>query len=106
MITLNSTIATLIASAFIPLIVGLLTKSTASAKLKAIVSIVLNAVQALIVSSATSDGSSVISTQTLILWVIGVATSVGSYIGVWKPVDINQKLAPSFGLGKSAGTTP
>lgn len=106
MITLNSTIATLIASALIPLVVGLLTKVTASAKLKAIVSIVLNAIQALIVSSVTSDGSAVISTQTLILWAIGVATSIGSYLGVWKPADINQKLAPSFGLGKTPGTTP
>jgi len=106
MITLDSTIATLIVSALIPLVVGLLTKVSAGAKLKAIVSIVLNAVQALIVSSVTSDGSSVISTQTLILWVIGVATSIGSYVGVWKSVDINQKLAPSFGLGKSAVTVP
>ena len=99
MITINATLAVVITGSLIPLAISLVTKSTASPKLKSLLNVLFNAVQALIVSSMLSNGSAVISKDTLILWVTGVVISSASYIGVWKPVDAAKALLPNVGLG-------
>lgn len=99
MITINSAFVTVLVSSLIPIAVGVVTHSKASSSLKALLSILFNAIQALIVSSMTADGSSVISKQTFILWIVGVATSAATYMGVWKPTGLAQKLLPNIGLG-------
>jgi hypothetical protein len=99
MITINAVLVTAITGALIPIAVGLVTHSKASSRFKSLLSVVLNAIQALIVSSVISDGSALISKDTLILWVMGVVTSTATYIGVWKPTELIKVLLPNFGLG-------
>lgn len=106
MITINATFVTILIGTLIPILVGLLTKLDASPKVKSIVSIVLNAVQALIVSSVVSDGTAIISKQTAILWGLGVITSIATYVGIWKPVDAPAKLLPNVGIGGSSEAPP
>lgn len=101
MITINSTFVTIIVGTLIPILVGILTKFDASPRVKSIISIVLNAIQALIVSSVTADGAAAISKQTAILWALGVITSVATYTGVWKPNNVPAKLLPNVGIGGS-----
>lgn len=106
MITLNSTFVVIIVGTLIPILVGVMTKLDASPRIKSIINIVLNGVQALIVSSVTADGAAAISKQTAVLWALGVITSIATYLGVWKPNNIPQKLLPNVGIGGSSENPP
>lgn len=84
----------------IPVLVALIVKAQASAKLKAAVNIVLAAVAALITAGLTENGSAVVSQDTFQNWVITTAVSVVTYLGFWKPVTaVNSHVAPSSGIG-------
>ena len=100
--TLSSVAVTLIIGTLIPLLVGLITKLDAPGKLKGAIMIVLNATQGLIVASQTATGDAVFSADALVLFVAGVAMSLAAYYGLYKPNDVADKLAPSFGLGRSS----
>lgn len=101
MITLNAIFVTSLIGVLIPVAVGLLTKLKASSSLKAVLNIVLSAVQSLIVSSMIDGGGAIISKNTFILWVLSLIVSVASYTGIYKPTGISQKLLPNSGLGST-----
>ena len=86
----------------IPVLVGLVTKASASDRVKAVVTIVLAAVGTLIVNATGDDGSAVVSAPVVWDWLVTTGLAVASSLGVLKPLaggDLNGKLAPSVGLG-------
>lgn len=108
-VVLDANLVQLIVAVLIPIVTGLLTKSAASATVKQVVSIVLVGAAALIINGVTDGGDAVFTLQTLydavLMWVIQIAT----YLGVYKPHDVNASLAPQSGLGSavvSAGNLP
>ena len=106
MITIDAIFVTAIVGVLIPVFIGTITHLKASSSLKAILSIVLNAIQALIVSSVVANGSAIISKDTFILWITGLVISVATYSGVYKPTGIVAKLLPNIGLGKPSNYAP
>lgn len=92
----------LILTLLIPLAVAIVTKSTASARVKALVTIVLSAVVSLITASRLPNGTAVLSYQMAYDTVITTAIAVASYLGFWKPtVAVNDQavVLPKVGLG-------
>jgi hypothetical protein len=87
-ITLSAVVVQLLVSVFIPIITGIVT--TSSARIKGLVTIILNAVTALIVTATTADGTAVISEQTLLTAAIGVASSLLAYVHAWKPLGLTN----------------
>lgn len=77
-------------SVLIPLLNGLLTKYSTSSKVKAVLTIVLNAVAALVVTGLQADGTAVFSNATLLTFVFGTVVSVTSYLGLYKPVGLTS----------------
>lgn len=100
---ISAVAVTLIIGTILPVLVGLVTKLDASSKLKGALLLVLNAAQGLIVASRVSDGGANFTVDALVLFVAGVAVSLMSYYGFYKPHDVSAKLAPDFGIG---GSTP
>lgn len=96
----------------IPIIIGLLIKAKASPWLKSLVNIVLVSVATLITANVNDTGAAVISKETGMVWIFGLAISVMSYLGIYQnlptpgdlPNGINNLLAPKFGLGKEKPT--
>ena len=92
----------------IPIIIGLLIKAKASPWLKSLVNVVLVSVATLISANVNSTGQAVISKETGMVWVFGLAISVMSYLGVYQnlptpgdlPNGVNNLLLPNFGIGK------
>lgn len=87
----------------VPLVVGLLTKFTTSSGVKAVIMLILNAVQTLIVQATMADGTAIIDQSTFIAWALALVVSVATYFGVYKPLDLTSstpegKLAPKTGL--------
>lgn len=103
--TLSAVVVTLIVGTFVPLLVGLVTKIDASSKLKGAIMLVINAAQGLIVAATTATGEAVITVDALILFLTGVAMSLLTYYGLYKPNDVASKLAPEFGVGKTSETS-
>ena len=106
MITIDAIFVTTVIGVLIPVLVGLLTKLKASSTLKAVLNIVLGAIQSLIVSSMIDGGGALISKNTFILWVLSLIVSVASYVGVYKPTGISSKLFPNSGLGSAPDSAP
>jgi hypothetical protein len=100
---LSATTVTVLVSVIIPIITGLLTKITTPPWVKSVVTIVLNAVNALVTTAVLADGTAVLSQGTLVTFIMGVVISVAAYAGVYKPANITSstpdgKLAPNKGV--------
>lgn len=96
---LDAVTVSLIVSLFIPIAVGLLTKSSLSAVWKGVINIILSAVNAAVVTATLADGTAVFSQETLVTAFFAMVVSLATYLQVYKPIDVNAKLAPDKGLG-------
>ena len=94
-----------VTSTLIPVLTGLITKSGASVKLKQVVTLILNAVSAVVIANLTVDGGAKIVENTLFLAAMGLVVSITTYLGIYKPNDLNEKVSPRHGLGKE-GPSP
>ena len=94
-------------SLIIPLVTGLLTKYTLPGWIKGIITIVLNAIAAAILTATQADGTAVFSNATLMTAIYGVIISVVTYLSVYKSAGLTSSspdgaLAPRAGIGPSA----
>ncbi len=101
-IELSAVTVTFIVSFFIPVLTGLLTKISTSSGVKGLVTLVLNAVNAVVVGNMVADGSVALSKETLVTFFLGLAISVASYAGVYKPLNITSS-TPDGKLGPNSG---
>lgn len=90
---------TALVSLVIPVLTGLLTKVNAAPAVKQVVTIVLAAVNTLVVNATVGDGGAVITKENFLLWAVSTAIAVTTYLGIYKPHDANAKLSPNSGIG-------
>lgn len=99
-VTLGVFTVNVILGFIIPVLTAVVTKASASPVLKGAVTLTLSAIAGLINTAITITGEAVFSQamvqQATLTWLIALA----SYLGLWKQLEINNKLAPEFGLGK------
>lgn len=88
-----------IVGVLLPILVGLVTKAEAPAKVKIVVNMVLSAAGALVVNSVNDLGVAVISWEMFAAWLMQTVVAVASYVGVYKPLDFDAKAAPTRGVG-------
>lgn len=80
----------LIIGLIIPIAVGLLTRYTTAAGVKVLLTMILNAIQTLIVQATVASGVAVISKETFIAWLMALVVSIATYLGVYKPVSLTS----------------
>lgn len=101
-VVIAAPVVTIIISLLIPVINGFLTKAGTPAGVKAIGTIILNAVWALFASGVLADGTAVFSSTTLYTALLGCVISIVSYAGVYKPMNVTSN---SGGKLASVGRT-
>lgn len=90
----------LVLKLLIPVAVALVTKANASARVKAVVSMILAAAVTLLTEARLDDGSALLSFDTVQTWALNLSVAVATYLGFWRPVvDVNDKAAPEVGIG-------
>lgn len=89
-VVIAAPVVTIIVSLLIPVINGFLTKPATPAGVKAIGTIILNAIWALIASGVMTDGTAVFSSTTLYTALLGCVISIVSYAGVYKPMGVTS----------------
>jgi len=90
---------TFILSLVLPLVIGLVTKYSASAQVKQIVLLIATGAATLLNANLTDSGYAVLSWNTVALWGISLVATIATYLGIYKPHEVNQKLAPEVGFG-------
>jgi len=106
-VVLAPTFVTFLITLALPVLVALATKAVASDRLRAVILLVLTAVNTLIGEAIVDDGSAVFSKDTFLKWVMATAIAVVTYLGFWKPiVDVNSKAAPEVGLNDNKPPQP
>lgn len=91
---------TIITGLVLPFVLALVLKASASSTFKGVVGIVTAAVAAIVARAATiPDGSAVISTGLLLDVGMVYGPQLLTYLGLWQHIDLNQKVAPRFGIG-------
>lgn len=109
-LVISAPVTMTIVALVIPLITGLLTKFTLPSWVKGLITIVLNAIAALIITGTQADGTAIMSNAALMTMIYGVLVSVVSYVSVYKPAGLTStspsapqvqepKLAPHAGVG-------
>jgi hypothetical protein len=100
-VVLAPPIVMVVISIIIPVVVGLISKASLPGAVKAAILLALNALNALIVTAITIDGSAVLTKEAFINFVFGVVVSVASYFGVYRPARITSHgvLGPTVGIG-------
>jgi hypothetical protein len=97
--TISAQNLVILTSVIVPLVVGFFTKLDASPRVKVVVNLVLTAFMSLIGNALNENGIAVISSQMFSNFVIGLVVSIGTYYGVYKPLEIPTKSAPNKGIG-------
>lgn len=100
LLILSVTTVQVLMSLGIPVVIGLVTKLSASAWYKVPLAMLLTAIVTLISSNIADNGTAVFSQQTLVQFVITFLIQLGSFFGVIKPLKVRENLlAPAIGLG-------
>lgn len=90
----------MVIAVLIPLVVGLVTKASASSAVKSVALIVANGINALAQQAMNDNGF--VTHATLRTFVTSLVVSIAMYYGVWKPTTTAEKVqnvAPTFGAG-------
>lgn len=103
-IRLTPIVVTMLSGLVIPIIVGFVTQSAAGPQVKQVATILLAGVAALIASSTLADGTAVFSVETLLLAAMAWLVAIASYLGVYKPLNLNDRTAPNRGIGSVVET--
>lgn len=90
----------LLVALVIPVIVELLTKANAPAKVKGALAIVAAAIVGLV--QLVTDSKGVVFDDALRGFFITFATQLLAYLGIYKPLGLPGTLAPNSGLGSPA----
>jgi len=82
--------------AFVPLLIGLLVKSTASQQVKSVVMIVVTGLVTL--GSQVEASGGILTKDTAVAWVFSIIVAISTFYGVWKPIGLGN-IAPDKGIG-------
>lgn len=99
MVTISAVGVSIIVGTLLPIVVGLVTKSTARTEVKVAVQTLAATVAGVIVSATMADGTAIVSWETLFLAWLGWVNSMASYLGVYGKIGLNDRLAPTVGIG-------
>jgi hypothetical protein len=97
-LTLSDTGVRLIIGLVLPIVLGLIVKASNPEWVKVIGGIVVAAIAALITDNLQDNGTAVLSWDMFVGAVLIYVPQVVSYLGIWKPLDLNNRLAPDKGL--------
>jgi hypothetical protein len=89
-VQLSPLTVSLIIGVAIPLITGLVTKYTTSSGVKGLITLVLNAVQTLVVTATVADGTAIVSRETFIAFCLSLTISIATYAGVYAPLNLTS----------------
>lgn len=89
-VQLSALTVSLIVALLIPLITGLVTRYSTSSGVKGLITLILNAGQALVVNATVADGTALISRETFVAFTLSLAISIASYAGVYRPLDLTS----------------
>lgn len=97
--TLSSAMVAVLLGLVLPVVVGFMTKANASDKVKIGVGIIVAGVASTVQNAVVADGSAFISAEMALNFVLVYGSQLLSYLGIWKPVRLNEKVAPDKGIG-------
>lgn len=89
-LTLDPGTVRLIVAVLIPILVGVLTKSTWSGTVKGVIGLTLNFVNAAVVAATLADGHAAWSQATLREALVGFVISVAMYLGIYEKAGITS----------------
>lgn len=107
-LTLDAATVAAAISFFVPLLVSLVTKKEASARVKAGANILGVAVAAVVALLVNKDGTSVTWQVAAFTFISSLISSLAGYQGVWKPLGAKKALenvAPDSGIGSDTKNT-
>lgn len=99
LLVLTPVVVTIITGLIMPFVIALVTRLSASSVTKGVIGIVLAFVAALVERAMLADGSAVFSSGLLLDTGLVYVPQLATYIGVWRHVNINAKIAPNVGIG-------
>jgi hypothetical protein len=82
---------------FLPLLIGLLVKSSASEKVKSVTMIVVTGVASL--AYKVDAGGGILTKEMAGAWAMSMIIAVSSYYGVWRPLGAGNLGGDKVGIG-------
>lgn len=89
-VQLSALTVSLIVALLVPLITGVVTRYSTSSGVKGLITLVLNAGQALVVNATVADGTAIISRETFVAFSLSLAISIATYAGVYRPLGVTS----------------
>jgi hypothetical protein len=91
MINLSPSLVATITGVLIPIVAALFLRSNFPEKVKVVVSLVLNAIFALLTNALNDHGYAVLSWEMLGTYLQQVVIATAAYLGFYKPFNINDR---------------
>jgi hypothetical protein len=99
-LTVSQQVVAIVTGLLLPVLNGLVMKTaTLSEGAKAAIAALIAAIAAVIVQATQADGTAVFTGSLLLTFALVYLPQVASYLGFWKNLNLNEKLAPTKGIG-------
>lgn len=95
-ITLDATLVLILVNFLLPVVNGIVLKANPKPIVAQILSALTSAVSGFVVAATQTDGTAIFTKQGLLFAAIAYLTQVATYLGVWKPHDVNSRTGPGF----------
>lgn len=92
---LSATLVNAVINGFIPIVTGLLSRSTW--RLKGLITLALSTIASMVVTGTMADGTAIISQQAALNAVVGFLVAVASYVSIWRPARVTSSVIATPG---------
>lgn len=97
-LNLDAPLVLFITAALIPFVGGLIIRITANRQTQALVGLVLNALNALLITATTENGDAILSKPLVLNFAQSLTISIIMLYGVYKPLGADDKLVATGGI--------
>lgn len=90
----------LVVGLFLPILYGFFVRPSNPELVKVLGGILVAAAASLILNAVQQDGTAVLSWQQVVDVALVYIPQIAGYLGVWKPLDINERTGPGVAIGR------
>lgn len=87
---------------FLPIVYGFLVRPSNPELVKVVGGVIIAASASLVVNAIQNDGTAVLSWQQVVDVALVYIPQIAGYLGVWKPLEINERTGPGIAIGRGS----
>lgn len=99
-LTISEVGVSVVTGMVLPVVYGFLVRPSNPPFVKVVGGIIVAASASLVLNAVQADGTAVVSWQQVVDVALVYVPQLAAYLGVWKPLDVNERTGPGVAIGR------